>query len=185
MLDFRGALSRSAQQFKTILEPELQQILKGKFEVVEGVTVDQLAKLLDALAGIDVWHIDKIKGIRGIALRIQTGKYWKTFTVRNKRESGAKTEYEKRKYAIEHGYLYPYLTVQAYISPEGKLKGFAIARTVDIMSAIDAGFSGTRHTGEKQVGQAEFFWISWKTLAELGYTIVTKEYPEIELTECF
>jgi hypothetical protein len=48
--------------------------------------------------------------------RIQTGVNYKTFTIRNKRKSGARTEYEKRKIAIEKGYLYPYLTVQAYVT---------------------------------------------------------------------
>lgn len=170
MLNFIGALSRSTQQFKDVLETELQQILKGEFEVVEGETVDHLAKLLDMLAGIDVWHVDKINGIRGIALRIQTGeKNWHTFTIRSVRDSGAKTEFEKRKYAIENGYLYPYLTVQAYITKDNKLVSFAVAKTKDIIEMIDNGCANIQHTGRNQIGQAQFYVIDWYEMKKQGY----------------
>jgi hypothetical protein len=96
--------------------------------------------------------------MRGIALRIQTIKSpykpYNTFTVRNKRQSGAKTEYEKRKYAIESGYLYPYLTVQAYVNEQGKLISFAVSKTVDIMDMIGRGLFKSNHTGAAQIGQA-------------------------------
>lgn len=176
MLNFTGALSRSMNQFKVIVQPELREILKGEFEVIEGVTVDHLAKLLDTLSGIDAWHIDHLRGIRGIALRIQTGdKNWHTFTIRNKRSSGAKTEYEKRKNAIENGYLYPYLTVQAYIKSSDELLSFAVARTVDIIEYIDKGYSKKQHTGASQIGQAEFFVIDWYDFKRRGYKIAIRE----------
>lgn len=176
MLDFAKSLSRSSRQFREVLEKELQQILKGKFEVVEGITIDEMAKLLDTLSGIDVWHINNLRGIRGVALRIQTGdKNWHTFTVRNKRKSGAKTEYEKRKYAIQNGYLYPYLSIQAYISKNDKLLSFAIAKTEDIMSMIEQGFYKNKKTGKEQIGQAEFFVIDWYQMKEKGYKIVIRE----------
>jgi len=175
MLNFIGALSRSTQQFKGVLEAELQQILKGEFEVIEGVTVDHLAKLLDMLAGIDVWHIDKVNGIRGVALRIQTGdKDWHTFTIRATRDNGVKTEFEKRSYAIEHGFLYPYLTVQAYITKDNKLVSFAVAKTKDIIDMIKTGHATMRHTGQEQIGQASFYIIDWYDMKKCGYKIAIR-----------
>lgn len=179
MLNFTGSLSLSMDLFKTTLQDDLQKVLHGEFEVVEGATVNHIAKLLDTLSGIDVWHIDRVRGIRGVALRIQTiiGTYkpYNTFTVRNKRNSGAKTEYEKRKFAIENGYLYPYITVQAYVNEHKQLLSFAVAKTVDVMDAIGKGLCAKNKTGAAQIGQAEFFVVNWQTMKSNGYKIVIIE----------
>jgi hypothetical protein len=162
MLDFRGALKRSSQQFKEILQADILDKLHGEFEIVEGVTVEKMARLLDVLGGVDVWHVDHENGMRGIALRIQTtSKNWHTFTIRNKRDSGAKTEYEKRKNAINNNYIYPYLTIQAYINNENRPVSWAVARTADIIKMIDGGHCNTKHTGLNQIGQAEFYVVDW------------------------
>jgi hypothetical protein len=172
LLDFTASLSRSMIQFKEILQDELQQLLKGEFEVVEGITIEHFAKLLDTLSGIDAWHIDKMKGIRGIALRIQTSDInYHTFTIRKKRNSGTKTEYEKRKYAIENGFLYPYFTVQAYVDKNNRLKAYAIAKTEDIITMIDLGFYKCNKTGKSQIGQSEFFIVDWKDMKEKNFKI--------------
>jgi len=179
MLDFNGALSKSMQQFECVLRDELSKTLKGELKVVEGITIPEMAKLLDTLAGIDVWYINKLNGMRGIASRIQTGVNYKTFTVRNKRKSGAKTEYEKRKIAIEKGYLYPYLTIQAYVSENNELLSYAIAKTEDIINAIDNGLCYKNHTSKNQIGQAEFFVVKWYDMKKAGYEIIIKEKEEI------
>ncbi|MEN6487655.1 MAG: ParB N-terminal domain-containing protein [Smithella sp.] len=158
---------------------ELSRILKGDLKVVEGITIEQMAKLLDQLAGIDVWYINKLNGIRGIASRIQTGSNYKTFTIRKTRDTGARTEYEKRKIAIEKGYLYPYLTVQAYVAENGKLLSFAVAKTEDIIDAIDHGLYSIRRTGQKQIGQAEFYVVNWDDMKKAGYEIIIVEKKPI------
>jgi hypothetical protein len=128
------------------------------------------------LAGIDAWHISTVKGIRGLASRIQVGdKDWRTFTIRDKRSSGTKTEYEKRKYAIENNYLYPYLTMQAYITKDNKIISFAVARTVDIIEMIDKGMAYIDHTKKEQKGQASFHVIKWEDVKNAGYKIII--YP--------
>ena len=175
MLNFKGSLSKSMQQFENVLQNELSTILKGDLKVVEGITVEEMAKLLDTLAGIDVWYINKLNGMRGIASRIQTGVNYRTFTIRNKRQSGAKTEYEKRKIAIEKGYLYPYLTVQAYVSDSDELLSFAVAKTEDIIDAIDNGLCYKNHTGPKQIGQAEFYVVKWDVMKNAGYQIIIRD----------
>lgn len=144
--------------------------------IVEGVTVEELADNLDKLAGIDVFHIDKLRGMRGIASRIQpSNKNWHTFTIRHKRQSGARTEYEKRKYAIENNYLYPYLTLQAYTTKDNILIAYALARTRDIIEMIDKGYYKTNETGKYQCGQASFFVVDWYEMKEKGCKIFIYE----------
>lgn len=179
MLDFKGAISRSSEQFKGCLESELKGVLKGEFVIAEGVTTDNFAKQLDILAGIDIWHIDQLRGMRGVALRIQTGyKNWHTFTVRGKRDSGVKTEYQKRLEAIENNYLYPYLTVQAYVTPKTELIACAIVKTIDLIAMVSSGNCELRKTGKGQIGQAEFYVVDWYAMKNYGYKVVIK--PDID-----
>lgn len=177
-LDFKTSLKRSSRQFKDVFQYDILNVLKGRFEIVEGITMEAMAKTLDTLGGIDAWHIHEQNGIRGVALRVQTGPTnWHTFTIRNKRDSGAKTEYEKRKYAIEHHYLYPYLTIQAYFNQVDETPlAYAIARTQDIIEFIDRGLAIKRHTGKDQIGQAEFYVVDWYKMRQAGYKIVIKDY---------
>lgn len=177
MLNFNQSLSRSMQQFTDIVMGSLSEILKGEFRVIEGNTTDDVAKLLDTLSGIDVWHINKLKGIRGLASRIQTtDRNWHTFTVRKTRDSGATTEFEKRKLAIEKGYLYPFFTMQAYVTQKDALIAFAVARTVDVIEMIDKGFCKTNKTRKEQIGQASFYIVDWYEMKERGYEIYIREY---------
>lgn len=165
MDDFKTALKKSSIAFKKHFRDPLLKILKGKFEVVEGVTKDEMAKTLDMLAGIDIWHFDEKFGVRGVASRIQHGKSWDTFTVRKTRESGAKTEYEKRTYAMDNEFLYPILTFQGYISNNAPLS-FALTKTKDIFWMIENGFCYLKKTGKEQDGQAEFYVIDWKNMVK-------------------
>lgn len=164
-------LNQSSKTFIDLVEPELVATGGGHFVAVEGVSVDEMAKLLDTLAGIDFWNIHAGVGIRGLATRIQRGRSWRTFTIRNQRISGARTEYEKRKHAIENGMLYPELTLQAYVD-NGKLLSYALAKTTDIMKMIDTGKAQIKHTGPAQYGQASFFVVKWDDMKKAGYDIL-------------
>lgn len=157
--------------YQKIIKPLLEKVLKGELITVEGETLNETAKLLDTLAGIDLWFANKEKGMRGIASRIQYGKNWRTFTIRLERDSGAKTEYEKRKYAIDNDYLYPVITYQAYLCEDGKM---AIAMTKDIIDYIDKGLAYIRHTKDDQQGQASFYVVDWDDFKAQGYPF--KEY---------
>ena len=110
----------------------------GTFLPVEVMRDNEIAQDLDLMAGVDVWQRIDGEGVRGIAARVQQGSVnWGTFTIRQTRTSGAQTEYEKRKMAIESGrYIYPYLTCQAYVN-NGELIGVGLAKTEDVFSAID------------------------------------------------
>ncbi len=170
-------LKESAELFNKHIKDKLTSVVGGSIETVEGVTDDDMMLLLDRLSGIDLWHINKNIGIRGVGSRIQKPKIsglkedWRTFTIRKERESGAKTEYAKRKDAIEKNYLYPYLTLQAYISYDNKLLSFAIARTKDIIECIDKKFCSVRYTRDKK-GWATFYTIKWDEMEKNNYKIV-------------
>ena len=81
--------------------------------------------------------------------------------------------------AIEKGYLYPYLTIQAYISENNELLSYAIAKTEDIINAIDNGLCYKNHTSKNQIGQAESFVVKWYDMKKAGYEIIIKEKEEI------
>jgi hypothetical protein len=160
-----------------LVEPELVAATGEHFVAVEGVSVDEMARLLDTLAGIDFWNVRFGVGIRGLATRIQWGRSWRTFTIRNQRISGARTEYEKRKQAIEKGWLYPELTLQAYVD-NGKLLSYALAKTTDIIKMIDMGKAKIKHTGPAQYGQASFYVVKWDDMKKMGYDILIRQLDE-------
>ena len=172
MYNFATQLKRSSSAFNEYFKNAVLEIFGGDFEVVEGITEYQMAKTLDQLAGIDLWYFNTNHGIRGVANRIQfQEKNWRTFTVRKSRESGVKTEYEKRKYAIENDWLYPDITLQGYINKQNKVLGFAIAKTKDIIWMIDNNFCYEQKTGEDQIGQAVFYVIEWDEMKNHSLSI--------------
>jgi hypothetical protein len=137
--NWKDDLTTSNHLFLNFVWPKIAtQCGGGEIKPVEIIDDNIIARELDILCGIDIWQTINGAGARGIASRVQDcqATNWRTFTIRYKRDSGAKTEYEKRKEAIETGkYIYPYLTCQAYFDGE-KFLGCGVARTVDIFNAI-------------------------------------------------
>ena len=174
-MNFVEALQKSMTDSKHHLFPVLEKVLDGEIHIVEGDDLNETKRLLDTLAGIDLFAVNRDKGMRGIASRLQWGKAWRTFTIRKERESGARTEYEKRKYAIKHGYLYPKLTMQAYIDQDTVTVG--IAYTEDIIRCIEMGEASIRRTGIDQKGQAYFYVINWDDMKRLGMRVWEKALP--------
>lgn len=133
-------LSKSASDFVNIVWPAvkgLPLIGGGQLQPVEVSSDAEFAKTLDMLAGIDAWQVlTSPVAMRGLASRVQWGQARNTFTVRIALPSGAETEYHKRIRALdnqEQGYLYPHLTVQAYIDQVGgTLLSAAVVRTADL-----------------------------------------------------
>lgn len=177
MNDFETDLTDSAYDFLKIVYPRLKQLnfIRGNLIPIEAATdikFKNLAQKFDQLAGIDVWQIVENEGIKGIASRIQWGeKAWNTFTIRKSRSSGAKTEYEKRLYAIEtNEWIYPYYTIQAYISERrtGRLISMAITKTVDIFDIIKKG--NYIEKINKQDNNV-FMIVSWEEMKQHNYKI--------------
>lgn len=94
-----------------------RHIISGKIYSIES-SDDSVLMLMDRKAGIDYIREDE-KGLQGIAARVQwddgrPGYPYNTFTMRERRHTGTKTEVEKRIEAIENGYFYPAFTLQMY-----------------------------------------------------------------------
>lgn len=162
-------MKNSSTAFVTLVWPLINSwVGGGELLQMENVTDSNFAKMLDMKAGIDGWHIHS-DGMRGIASRIQKGwKAWNTFTIRMSRDSGAKTEYEKRETAIETGkYIYPHLTVQAYVEAwEGPVLSIGMALTCDIIIFIQKGFHTLRRTTN-----AEFAVCPWDVMEIKGFKV--------------
>ena len=134
-------LSDSAFDMQRLVWPAIASWCgAGEFYPVESKADVSLAQDLDILAGIDGFQKRYKQGvIRGIASRIQWGtKDWGTFTIRLARKSGNDTEVKKRLFALAHrdeGYLYPAITVQAYITERrvGSLVSVAVAHTKELI----------------------------------------------------
>ena len=144
--------------------PHLLSHLPGKIHVLEG-DPHPLCRLLDITGGIDYLHESPHGLLRGIASRVQSGsRNWATFTIRKERSSGARTEYEKRCAAIAANALYPFFTVQSYFDTQGQLLGYAIVRTDQLFKVIQQGQYSENQTGDRQIGQATFFYVLWRDL---------------------
>src|SRR5258708_785080 len=131
-------LSKSAIDMPRFVWPAIRDWLGGgDYYPVESVAEALLTKDLDMQAGIDGFQ-KRLQGMRGIASRIQWGeKDWHTFTLRKSRSSRKDTEIRKRLWQLAHrheGYLYPHITVQAYVNKERTdLLSVAVAHTHELI----------------------------------------------------
>lgn len=128
----------SAGAFAQLVWPEIAASLGGGVLRPVELADSDLARDLDAHAGIDAFQVIRDASIvRGIASRVQTTNdawpTWETFTVRYRRSSGTSTEFEKRLRAIEDtslGALWPHLTVHAYLdATKTRCRSVAIIET--------------------------------------------------------
>jgi hypothetical protein len=175
----KKALSKSAVAFETYVIPHLSKLLGGgKIVIVEGVTADWMTRMFDAVSGIDVWYIDNDIGIRGIASRCSFGnKVWNTFTIRKSIDTGRKTEHEKKAYAIDNNWLYPYWTIQAYIDDENKrLLTFAVAKTEDILEMIMQDKCKVKDTKGRMGGIDYFYSVDWHEMRKEGYQVIIYDF---------
>lgn len=182
MRDMRYSLAQVEQA-----RPIIKQLLNGgEIKTVEGDD-NEICLMLDRTCGTDYFqvygkednHLDGI--VWGIASRFQKsffGRPFNTFTIRNNREGNRNVEFMKRKRAIAHNGIYPYLTMQGYYDADTKeILSLAIARTIDIFDCIEKGLCKTQHTNEFQIGQAEFYIIDWTVMKQKGYNIKIWQKP--------
>jgi hypothetical protein len=169
-------MSLSVRAFQWwVLPVILEWVGRGKFIKMEGIKDSQFATLLDTMAGIDGWLIDKF-GMRGVASRIQVcenGKPYNTFTVREERDTGTTTELAKRTIAIETGmYVYPFFTVQAFLTTwDGPSLSVGMTKTVNVIKFIKDG-----HSYRKPVDNGWFRVCRWDKMQDLGMVVKTRIY---------
>lgn len=165
---------RTSMGYLAKAENIIKRLLNGgDLLPVEG-SDDEVCKMLDLTCGIDYFHVYNNGLTWGVASRMQyncdTG--WNTFTVRTERESGAKTEFEKRKFAIQHGGEYPFLTMQGYFDKNENVISLGIAKTIDVMDCVDKGVGYYQHTKNDKIGQAKFYVIPWENMMKSGYKVL-------------
>lgn len=174
---------RKSMRFVRAAQPIIEKLMNGgQMMAVEG-DENEVCQMLDRTCGTDYFHVYKERGlVWGVASRIQDfdpsrrDKPFNTFTVRKARESGVKTEYEKRAYAIKNNGVYPYLTMQAYVNTQnGEIQSLALCKTTDLMEYVEHGNAYENHTNADKQGQAAFFIAPWDDMERHGYKIMRYE----------
>lgn len=171
--DWQGDLKWSDAAFMRLIAPRLLARWGGRIHPVQ-TEQDALKLEMDRQAGIDFYHQTPGGALRGVACRVQIGNY-QTFTVRQSRRSGAKTEYAKLSEAIQSGSIYPYWSVQGYVTEEsndGELSSFAVCRTALLIAKIDAGQCYSNGTDN-----ASFYVVNWGDWCEMVY--VRQQEPPV------
>lgn len=172
-------MSDSAFDFKRVVWPAISGWLGGgELIPVESVTDSKFASLLDQRSGIDAWHLSNEHGIRGIASRVQwTTRPFDTFTIRVRVRSGAPTELHKRAAAISSngGWLYPHLTVQAYVSERrtGRLVSVSAIPTSQLIECAQWVVANPQDDeacrpryGVRSTSDAQFAFMRWDWIAK-------------------
>lgn len=172
-------------------KPIIKSLLNGgEIKAVEG-NDNEICLMLDRTCGTDYFQCygqsdGKLDGlVWGVGSRFQSirngYKPFNTFSIRKSRESGANTEFAKRKFAIDNGGIYPYLTMQGYYDEvTGEILSLAIAKTKDIWDYIESGNCQIRHTGANQIGQADFYVIPWDKYEQSGNKIKIYERRSVD-----
>jgi hypothetical protein len=119
------------------VKPIIESLLSGKIHNIESSN-DEILILLDSKSGIDYIIEDNV-GLKGISARVQFEKVYNTFTIRYKRESNTKTEYQKRVDQISDGYFFPAITMQAYFDNRHDLniQTMAFCMTRDLYNFLE------------------------------------------------
>ena len=180
-------LQDSTRIFARVIWPVLGPRLGGGNLVpMEGVADSRFAREVDLRSGVDAWQIVSGTGMmRGIASRVQYGRAWASFTIRDRRVSGADTEVAKRIEALRRkagGWLVPALTIHGYVTSRNDpelLCAYAI-RTEDLYGFIQAGVEGedfNRVTNRSDGVQFLAVWV--KHLKEAGIRVVEEQSASV------
>lgn len=133
-----------------------------------------VARELDVRAGIDELQILPSGAMRGLACRVQYTESFDSFTIRAGRESGRETEYHKRRAAIANNWIYPQITIQAYIS-----EGYCVYGAIEtraLYSYIDQAKEAGRLHAQRAAQDGTLFYVAyWDELEELGYDVIRGE----------
>jgi len=174
-------LEDSSIDFREKVAPVLEDWADSRSVSVEAVTDSEMAEELDQTAGVDSWNIKQDDIVRGVASRIQYLNRLPfdtppdTFTIRKQRQSGARTEFDKRLYAIRRDGLYPHWTTQAYLDkPRGELLSVGRIKTKNLIEYIkDGSEPANDYNIIRPPDEASFFSVRWWRLDDLGIGVRT------------
>ena len=166
-------LKESAKALLTIKESVLEVLFNGKIYNIES-SKNEILMLIDQHSGID-YIVDDGEGLVGVATRVQWGGNYRTFTIRESRHTGSKTEYEKRKHALrlihkDSSYIYPALTMQAYFDnkEDNNLLSLAITRTRDLYDFIEKYYDDSTRV-RRNSSDNDFIYVRWRDLEKELY----------------
>jgi hypothetical protein len=185
---WKADLKDSVKDFRDQVAPVIEEWTDGRNVSVEAVTDDEMAEELDQTAGVDSWNVKHDDIVRGVASRVQYLNDLPydtppdTFTIRKERQSGAKTEFEKRLHAIRKGGLYPHWTTQAYLDePGGELLSIGRVRTKDLIEYIEDGSTADDdYWVVEPEFEASFYAVYWWRLEDIGIGVRTRKPYETE-----
>jgi len=173
--NFRHDFNSSSKLFREVVWPAVRGACGGGelISTEESGSDSVSARLLDTLSGIDGLQV-YTNGLRAIGSRIQQqNPPFETFTVRESRTSGATTEYEKLKKAVDGGsstHMHPHIMIHAYVKedPSGSVRLLCagISPMVDVLRAIDERKNPIRSTTN-----ASFRYVEWEWMADNGFDI--------------
>lgn len=167
MSDYEEDKTWSEKMLARVVWPAIRAAYGGgnllSVEGDHGVVTNQL----DMTSGIDALIVSE-KGIQSIASRVQRSKPtapWNTFTSRSARNTRAKTEYEKRKSAIDgNDSLYPMLTLHAYVSNRDEsFVSASIIKTEHLYRFIEEEPDKVK---TQRAPNAIFKYVRWRDLAK-------------------
>jgi len=167
-------MRRSQVAFLGHVWPVVADLIGGGEVISMESSDDRLRRLFDSTSGIDAWQYRDGVGMWGIASRVQPiGRDYSSFTVRDRRRSGARTEFEKLWEAVnaDDGRVAPYWFVQAYMNTEStSLLSVGVARMRSVLEFIridcDEQDKRTCHDGS-----SSFFVARWDRMMSLGFDV--------------
>lgn len=175
MSDWKPSLQTSLYDLERVVWPAISPLVGGgKFSPWEGAFENEMQRTLDIFGGVDwIQHLDN-GTIQTWATRVQWGQDWSTFTIRESREYGTRTELAKRIQQVEtEGCLYPTYTLQAYISEKrvGQLLSVAFVKTKELISYIQQAPNEVYRRAVFDNGAATFLVIKWNRYQKFGFFI--------------
>lgn len=186
------AIEQSGLRFEQYVFPVIKHHfgLKSEYISIESLQNDEtlskqlklMFKNLDNMSGIDGVVMNANVGMRTVGVRVQViEKAWNSFSVRFERSSGLKTEYEKRVMSIMNGYLYPMLTIQAYVNRRHELLSCGICNTLDMYSYFLNDLPTDENVNPSDGNKFKILY--WSKFQQYGYGMYI--YPENQNNESY
>jgi hypothetical protein len=167
-------MRRSQAAFLNHVWPVVAEKMGGGEVISMELSDDRLRKLFDATSGIDAWQYRDGLGMWGIASRVQPiGRDYASFTVRESRRSGARTEFEKLWDSVnaDDGRVAPYWFVQAYMDSQSTtLLSVGVARMRSVLEFIrmDCDDQDKRRCHD---GSSSFWVARWDRMMRRGFDV--------------
>lgn len=168
-------MKRSNTSFESVVWPAVSHLIGGGELISMEDSDDNLKRLFDATSGIDAWQYRDGVGMWGVASRVQPiGRDYASFTVRHRRRSGARTEFEKLWEAVNNddGRVKPHWFIQAYMDVDSsRLLSVGVARMRSVLEFVR---SHCDEGDQRPCGDGSaWFWVAkWDRMLRRGFDVM-------------